>query len=124
MPSATIPTTVATGMRNPRMHGMPSICLGLTVMRVNFMALSSKDSAPNRAGPSRCDDFVPHEIQADQPRLSPVVEVAANGISHLVVKHGHGGSRRKDGLSDRARSQTSVRGVFHHGDDIVHRRGF
>src|SRR5260221_6933880 len=45
MPFATIPTTAATGMRRPRMHGTPSICLGLTVMRVNFMALSSKDSA-------------------------------------------------------------------------------
>src|SRR6266851_6664778 len=45
MLSATSPTTVATGMRSPRMHGTPSICLGLTVMRVNFMALSSKDSA-------------------------------------------------------------------------------
>ena len=45
MPSATSPTTVATGMRSPRMHGTPSIYLGLTVMRVNFMALSSKDSA-------------------------------------------------------------------------------
>ena len=37
MPSATIPTTVATGMRSPRMQGMPSIWLGLTVTRVNFI---------------------------------------------------------------------------------------
>ena len=33
MPSATIPTTVATGMRSPRMHGTPPICRGSTVMR-------------------------------------------------------------------------------------------
>ncbi len=33
MPSAIIPTTVATGMRSPRMHGTPPICRGLTVTR-------------------------------------------------------------------------------------------
>src|SRR3972149_342659 len=37
MPSATMPTTVATGTRSPRMHGAPPICWGFTVMRVNFM---------------------------------------------------------------------------------------
>jgi hypothetical protein len=30
-----MPTTVATGMRNPRMHGMPLIWSGLTVIRLN-----------------------------------------------------------------------------------------
>ncbi|EFC81764.1 hypothetical protein FrEUN1fDRAFT_5087 [Parafrankia sp. EUN1f] len=34
MPSAIIPTTVATGMRNPRMQGTPLIYAGFTVMRV------------------------------------------------------------------------------------------
>src|SRR5262249_51161279 len=38
MPSATIPTTVATGMRNPRMQGTPPICLAFVVIRVNLMA--------------------------------------------------------------------------------------
>jgi hypothetical protein len=33
MPSATIVTTVATGMRRPQMQGMPSIASGLTVIR-------------------------------------------------------------------------------------------
>jgi hypothetical protein len=28
---------VATGMRNPRIHGTPLIWLGLTVIRVNFI---------------------------------------------------------------------------------------
>src|SRR4029450_5068295 len=37
IPSATIPTTVATGIRKPRIHGSPSNCLGLTVIRVNFI---------------------------------------------------------------------------------------
>src|SRR6266404_4880005 len=36
-PSATIPTTVATGIRSPRMHGTPPICLESTVMRLNFI---------------------------------------------------------------------------------------
>src|SRR2546430_2784837 len=36
-PSATIPTTVATGMRSPRMHGTPPICFASTAMRLNFI---------------------------------------------------------------------------------------
>src|SRR5436190_22200325 len=40
MPSAIIPTSVATGMRRPRIHGTPPICIGLIVMRVNFMSKS------------------------------------------------------------------------------------
>ena len=35
MPFATIRTTVATGIRKPRMHGAPPICSGRTVMRGN-----------------------------------------------------------------------------------------
>jgi len=35
MPSATIATTVATGMRSPRTQGMPSITAGSTVILVN-----------------------------------------------------------------------------------------
>ena len=37
IPSASIATTVATGMRSPRMQGSPSIWLGFTVIRVYFM---------------------------------------------------------------------------------------
>src|SRR5438034_11314730 len=37
IPSATIPTTVATGIRSPRMHGTPPICFASTVMRLNFI---------------------------------------------------------------------------------------
>src|SRR5271166_6414386 len=40
MPSAPMPTTVATGMRRPRMHGTPSICLGSKVIRVNLTRTS------------------------------------------------------------------------------------
>jgi hypothetical protein len=39
IPSAIIPTIVATGMRSPRMHGTPPICFGSTVIRLNFMAV-------------------------------------------------------------------------------------
>jgi hypothetical protein len=35
IPSATIATTVATGMRRPRIVGMPPITSGSTVMRSN-----------------------------------------------------------------------------------------
>src|SRR5712691_3564707 len=45
IPSATIPTTVATGMRSPRMQGTPPICLGSTVIRVNFIGLLQQDSS-------------------------------------------------------------------------------
>jgi len=48
--------------------------------------------------------------------------MAAHGVSDLVVKLGHGGSLRKDGLTDRARSQASVRSVFHYEDDLFHTR--
>src|ERR1700758_850390 len=37
MPSATIPTTVATGIRSPRMQGTPSIWPGSTVIRSNLI---------------------------------------------------------------------------------------
>src|SRR5688572_28752971 len=37
MPSATIATTVATGMRSPRMQGTPPILAGSTEMRVNLI---------------------------------------------------------------------------------------
>src|SRR5918992_3007084 len=37
MPSATIPTTVATGMRKPRIEGAPPILSGSTVMRSKAM---------------------------------------------------------------------------------------
>src|SRR2546426_8643794 len=37
IPSATIPTTVATGIRSPRMHGTPPICFASIVMRLNFI---------------------------------------------------------------------------------------
>ena len=40
MPTAIMATTVATGMRNPRMQGAPAICLGLVVIRVKFMIVS------------------------------------------------------------------------------------
>jgi hypothetical protein len=33
-----MPITVATGMRNPRMHGAPPICMGFTAIRVNFVS--------------------------------------------------------------------------------------
>lgn len=36
MPSATMPTTVETGIRSPRIQGTPPICLGLTVILVNL----------------------------------------------------------------------------------------
>ena len=35
MPSATMATTVATGIRKSRMHGTPAILSGLTEMREN-----------------------------------------------------------------------------------------
>src|SRR5512141_553059 len=35
-----MPTMVATGMRRPRMHGTPSICLGSTVIRLSLSVLS------------------------------------------------------------------------------------
>ena len=46
-PSATKATTVATGIRKPRRHGTPPICLGLVVTRVNSMPiiLDGKDGA-------------------------------------------------------------------------------
>src|SRR4051794_36073358 len=40
MPSAIMPTTVATGMRSPRIQGMPPICLGFTVIRVKVIRAS------------------------------------------------------------------------------------
>lgn len=41
MPSATIPTTVATGMRNPGIQGTPPIWFGLTVVLMNFICFTS-----------------------------------------------------------------------------------
>src|SRR5438477_12997085 len=40
IPSAIIPTTVATGMRSPRMQGTPPIWSAFTVIRLSFMVLS------------------------------------------------------------------------------------
>src|SRR5579862_7744984 len=63
IPSATIPTTVATGMRKRRMHGTPSIWRGSTVMRLNFIDRSLLSRRRNGERPSRkspssddCDD--------------------------------------------------------------------
>ena len=47
IPFAIIPTTVATGIRNPRMQGSPPICLGLMVIRSTPTAYPS--SAANTA---------------------------------------------------------------------------
>src|SRR6266481_10046021 len=44
MPSATMPTTVATGMRRLRIQGTPPICRGSTVIRVNFITTSARCS--------------------------------------------------------------------------------
>src|SRR5271163_1645439 len=40
MPSATMPTTVATGIRRLRMQSAPPICPGSTVIRVNLIPTS------------------------------------------------------------------------------------
>src|SRR5665213_1467506 len=45
MPSATMPTTVATGIRNRRIHGTPPIWRGSAVIRVNFIGLASAHCA-------------------------------------------------------------------------------
>jgi hypothetical protein len=51
IPSAIMPTTVATGIRNPRTHGTPPLCLALTVIRVNTLGyLRSYDSLTIREG--------------------------------------------------------------------------
>src|SRR3989442_8712391 len=61
-------------------------------------------------------------MQADEPRLGPVIEMAAHRVSHPVVKLGHGGGLREDRLADRPRGQASVRSVFHYEDDLIHKR--
>lgn len=52
--SATIATTVATGMRKPRMHGMPPITSGSMVTRVTRMSIRlAGDSTLGRFSTSR-----------------------------------------------------------------------
>src|SRR5215469_12717353 len=48
MPSATIATTVATGIRRPRMQGIPPICFGSTVTLVNFICCRSEITLSRR----------------------------------------------------------------------------
>ena len=48
MPSAIIPTTVATGIRRPRIHGTPFIWSARTVIRVNVMPESDWPRSPKR----------------------------------------------------------------------------
>jgi hypothetical protein len=50
--------------------------------------------------------------------------MAAHRVSHLVVKLGHRGGLRKDGLANRTRGQASVWRVFHYEDNLIHGRGF
>lgn len=40
VPSTSMATTVATGIRNPRMHGTRPICFWFTVIRVNLIVLA------------------------------------------------------------------------------------
>lgn len=46
VPSTSMATTVATGIRNPRMHGTRPICFWFTVIRVNLIVLAP--SCPRR----------------------------------------------------------------------------
>ena len=48
IPSAIIPTTVATGIRSPRMHGTPSIWSARTVMRVKVMSREYPARSPRQ----------------------------------------------------------------------------
>lgn len=51
IPSATIPTTVATGIRRPRMQGTPPCILGSVVIRSNVMATLLAPAANALTGP-------------------------------------------------------------------------
>src|SRR5262249_22822511 len=53
-----MPTTVATGMRKPRMHGTPPIWSGFTVMRENLIVGSPLGSDSSRE--SRVNDGSEH----------------------------------------------------------------
>src|SRR3989338_7069754 len=69
-PLATSPTTVATGMRRPRMHGAPPILSDSMVILSSFMAVSLWATLlPNGIAKSR--DKAPWTIQQDLVRLCP-----------------------------------------------------
>jgi hypothetical protein len=48
MPSAIIPTTLATGMRSPPVHGTPPICRGSTVDAIHHATVPVGSAAAGR----------------------------------------------------------------------------
>jgi hypothetical protein len=71
MSSATMPTTLATGMRKPRRQGTPPICRGSTVMRVKLMGGSSQRRAAGRSTSGLRDREVGLTFSEGEPRTNP-----------------------------------------------------
>lgn len=78
IPLAIIPTTVATGMRRPRMQGTHPICMGLTVIRSTPKVYQPADlrrswrlRQPASARPSRAAERAPEPHSRFDRRGSP-----------------------------------------------------
>ena len=59
-------------------------------------------------------------MQADQPGLGAIVEMAAHRVAYLLVELTHIGRLGKNRLSDRARRDAAFRGFLDDKDDFVH----
>jgi hypothetical protein len=86
IPSATIPTTVATGTRKPRMQGTPPICFGSTLIRVNFMSISRLDPASVPSG----------RPTASVAHVGRIQKQADSGEAELSAKVSAGKRHRRD----------------------------
>jgi hypothetical protein len=72
IPPATIPTTVATGMRRPRMRGTLSIWWGSTVIRVNVMRTSRIERCgANSLEPTKIISHSPTNCHFSLPSAEP-----------------------------------------------------
>jgi len=74
----------------------------------------------HRVEASRRDDFVAHEVQADDPGRITLVEVAPDRVANLRVQLFEAVGLREDGAIQRVRRVAALRGVFDDENDFVH----
>ncbi len=97
MGSATMPTTVATGILKPRRQGTPPICLGSTVIRRNLITTTSSNCGQNASS-------VPTARQVGTALLEL--------FRYDSARISSSGPRRWPWATDRRRQLTPGRGVL------------
>src|SRR5438132_9060804 len=102
MPSATIPTTVATGIRVPRVQGTPPMIWWSTLIRSNITPgiVRQRRWAALR-GPSGCCPNVAHVADLGRPEVSP----GGRPGGEIVFKTALSGPRRHASTPARTPSQ-------------------